>query len=67
MSADEWTNEARLAAGLLQIAVIAMPGSYFQSDSRCALAREVLSKCGISEREALEANLALPGHRPGNR
>jgi hypothetical protein len=37
---------AQLAAGLLQIASLAMPDTYFRTDSRCQLARRVLNSMG---------------------
>ena len=37
---------AQLAAGLLQIASVAMPDTYFRTDSRCQLARRVLLNLG---------------------
>jgi hypothetical protein len=37
---------AELAAGLLEIAELAMPDSYFAADSRCQLARAVLNRLG---------------------
>ncbi len=37
---------AVLAAGLLQIASVAMPETYFKTDSRCQFARRVLNGMG---------------------
>lgn len=34
----------KLAKGLLEIAELAMPDTYFQSDSRCKLARKMLKQ-----------------------
>lgn len=47
-------DEVKLAKALLQIACIAMPGSYYNSDSRCQLAREVLKRHGIIDYDPLE-------------
>ena len=46
--------EIRLAIGLLQIAKLAMPDTFYARDSRCQLAREILSKHGIDEEQALK-------------
>jgi hypothetical protein len=50
MANDPQTTDAievQLAKGLLSIAYLAMPASYYQSDSRCELARKVLAQRGI--------------------
>lgn len=40
-----WKDEAlMLAQELLEIAELAMPASYFQSDSRCEHARRILER-----------------------
>ena len=41
----------RLSTGLLQIASHAMPDTFFRSDSRCKLAREVLEEFGYDPEE----------------
>jgi hypothetical protein len=45
--ASDTAVEIALAKGLLQVAYLAMPDTYFASDSRCELARETLRKHGI--------------------
>lgn len=45
------SNEVKLAAGLLCIASHSMPDTFFQSDSRCELAREVLRSNGYDPEE----------------
>jgi len=41
--------EVKLAVGLLEIASLAMPDSYYQSDRRCKLARKILKTHGVKE------------------
>jgi hypothetical protein len=40
-------QEVWLAAALLQIAKLAMPDTFFRSDSRCEIARSVLREAGL--------------------
>ena len=43
MTIDD-TRVKRLAEGLLKLAELAMPDTYFRTDSRCVLARKVLKE-----------------------
>lgn len=51
------SREERLAVSLLQIALLAMPDTYYRTDRRCELARAVLSESGMSTTEMAEAIL----------
>jgi hypothetical protein len=48
----EWeTRAAELAQALLDIAEIAMPDTYFETDSRCQMARQTLEALGYADDE----------------
>ncbi len=48
---------ACLAAGLLQIASVAMPDTHFRTDRRCQLARRVLLNLGYDHEKFNDINL----------